>query len=65
MQTRKEIIEITVKDLVKDLMYYDRKEDEDLPWGSIEDALEAGEVSIEEMVGWFEARLRQSVANSK
>lgn len=37
----KEHLQATVSDLVADLMYYDRKEDEDLPRGEIERMIEA------------------------
>ncbi len=51
--TRRETILDTVDDLVSDFLYYDRKEDEDLPRGEIEAAIEAGEVTIDDLVARF------------
>ena len=57
--TRRETILNTVDDLVSDLMYYDRKEDEDLPRGAIEEALDAGEITLDEIVQQFRKALEQ------
>jgi len=57
MKTRREWIENTVKDLVADLLYYDRKEDEDLPRGAIEEAVSAGEITKAEIVELFSQQL--------
>lgn len=56
--SRKETILNTVDDAVSDLLYYDRKEDEELPRGAIEEALKAGEITVEEIVSKFENTLR-------
>lgn len=61
MSENKESILITVDDLVKNFLYYDRKEDEDLPLGVIETEVEAGDLSIEEIAGRFERGLRESL----
>lgn len=42
-----------IDDRVSDLLYYDRKEDEDLPVGAIEAAIAAGEITVEDMVSKF------------
>jgi hypothetical protein len=47
----------TVDDLVGSFLYYDRKEDEDLPRGSIETAIANKEVSIDEIAAFFKAKL--------
>lgn len=39
----------TVSDMIACLLYYDRKEDEDLPVGAIEAAIKAGEISSEQI----------------
>lgn len=57
MTTTKEQILGAVRDLVSDFMYYDRKEDEDLPLYAIEDALDAGIVTIDEIVAEFRGQL--------
>lgn len=62
MKTRRQHIEDTVSDLAGSLLYYDRKEDEDLPRGAIEEAINAGEISVEEILGILEKDLRQACA---
>lgn len=57
MQTRKELIELTVMDLVSSFLYYDRKEDEDLPEGEIQKALDNNEITFEEIVITFKKEL--------
>lgn len=52
MNTKERILG-TVDDLVSDFLYYDRKEDEDLPNGAIDTAIEKGEVTIDEIVDKF------------
>jgi hypothetical protein len=59
--TRKKLIIGTCKDMVSNFLYYDRKEDEELPRGAIEEAIEAGEITIEEIVKAFEAELRDNL----
>ena len=49
----KESILATVDDLVINFMYYDRKEDEDLPVGAIEGAIVTGGVTVDEIVAKF------------
>lgn len=51
--SRREIIQRTISDLALDFVSYDRKSDEELPRGSIEEAIVAGEVSVDEMVDMF------------
>ncbi len=55
----KENVENTVKDLVTDFLCYDRKEDESLGRGEIEDAIYYKELSIEEIVNWFSIELQK------
>ncbi len=57
MQTRKELIELTVMDLVSRFLYYDRKEDEDLPEGEIQKALHNNEITFQEIVTTFKEEL--------
>lgn len=54
---RKQVIKDTLSDLVSCFLYYDRKEDSDLFVGEIDDAVEAGEITIEEMVDQFRQEL--------
>jgi hypothetical protein len=55
--SRRETIEATVKDLVAELLYYGRKEDEDLPRGAIQEAIGAGEITTAEIVDIFAKEL--------
>jgi hypothetical protein len=57
--TRGELILATVEDAATSLMFYDRKEDEDLPVGAIEEAVAAGEITVAEMVDCFRSCLEQ------
>ena len=50
----------TIDDLVGDLLYYDRKGDEELPQNSIEEALQKGEITIDDMVGKFREVLEEN-----
>lgn len=54
-------IELVVRDLVSDFLYYDRKEDEDLPEGAIQDAIEDGEILEREIVEFFENELKKGL----
>ena len=55
------IIEKTIEDLVSDFLYYDRKEDEELPRGCIEKAIQAGELSATEIIQLFQAALMRGL----
>ena len=54
---RHRLIMATIRDLVADFVYYDRKEDQDLPRESIESAIQSGEVTVDEMVAEFRKAL--------
>lgn len=58
---RRSDIITAVENLVADFVYYDRKEDEDLPRGSIQGAIDAGEISVDEIVARFAASLREGL----
>jgi len=55
------IIEATIKDLVADFLYYDRKEDESLPMGEIEKEIENGNLSVSDIVNVFECELKKNL----
>ena len=59
---RAKMIEDTVADLVASFLYYDRKEDEDLPRGEIEEALLANEITIDEIIEMFGNELRAKLS---
>jgi len=56
-----EMIENYLKDLVSGFLYYDRKEDEDLPVGRIEEMVKSGEINLTEMVYVFERELKEAL----
>jgi hypothetical protein len=58
-KSRRQIIEDVVSDLVGELMYYGRKEDEDLPVNAINEAVESGEISVDEIVDVFRKNLQE------
>ena len=60
---KKEIILNNVKELVSSFLYYDRKEDEDLQLGEIENLIELKEISINDIVNIFEKELRKNIEN--
>ncbi len=53
----KTLILACVSDSVIDLLYYDRKEDEDLPRGVIEEAIKNGTITTDEIVETFKKDL--------
>lgn len=62
VKTRRQHIIDTVDDLVAKFVYYDRKEDSNLPRGAIDEAIVAGEISVEEIVAEFRTKLSQAHA---
>ena len=60
-RSRKEEILATMDDMVTKFLYYDRKEDSDLPVGSIEDAVIKGEITFDEMVSYFKTTLYEDI----
>lgn len=60
--TRRDTILGYMEDMVSNLLYYDRKEDEDLPRGAIEEAIKAGEVTSDEMIKTFGDTLKKGLA---
>ena len=61
MARMKKLLADTISDAVKNLLYYDRKEDEKLPIGAIEEMIESGEVSIDSIVDVFRAELTKGL----
>ncbi len=60
-ESRREVILATVDDLVSEFLYYGRKEDQTLPRGAIEEAVAAGEISVDEIAAAFSAGLRETL----
>jgi hypothetical protein len=63
-ESLKQLILGTVEDTVADFLYYDRKEDEDLPRGAIEEAVAQGQITIDEIVNQFRQNLEEALASS-
>jgi len=63
MVSRRQTILAAVDDLVGELLYYGRKEDQDLPRGEIEAAIRAGELTVEDIVEAFATPLRRSLGS--
>lgn len=57
---KEEIIK-TVKDLVTDFLYYDRKDDEDLGVNAIQTAIKDGFISSDEIVKQFSISLKEGL----
>jgi hypothetical protein len=62
MVNRRQTILNTVEDLVTDFLYYDRKDDDDLPREAIEEAISAGEITEAEIVAHFAEHLQAGLA---
>ncbi len=56
---RRERILAAANDLARDFLYYDRKEDEELVRGEIQEAVEKGEVTKDEIVEEFKNQLNE------
>ena len=64
MSMKKKILALLF-DACSDVMYYDRKECEDVPQGAIEDAIISGEITIEEMTESFTQQIGPAVTHRK
>lgn len=58
---RRDLILVNVSDLIANFLYYDRKGDEELVLGDIEKAIEAGEVSVDEIIARFTEELKKHI----
>lgn len=65
MNTRKQHILDCVNDLAGAFLYYDRKEDEDLPMGEIEATIQAGEITIDEIIAEFRGVIEVTVGRRR
>jgi len=53
----KQIIFDTISDLCSSFLYYDRKADENLSMDQLNNAVESGEITVDEMVAEFRKHL--------
>lgn len=60
----KENILNTIDDLCSDFLYYDRKEDEELSFYDIQEAVKSGEITIDEMVERFKNNIENTLNNN-
>ncbi len=63
MKSKKVMLFATIVDLVAGLLYYDRKEDEDLSVSDVEALFKSGEVTIDEVTDWFQLQLTKGLGN--
>lgn len=49
-----------IEDLCSNFLYYDRKEDEDLSMEQLNEAVQKGEITIDEMVEVFKTNLENT-----
>lgn len=61
MENKKKIILANVEDLVSDLLYYDRKESENLKVGEIQEQIDAGNITVEEIIDCFKTHLTNGI----
>ncbi len=58
----KQLILITVEDVVSNFLYYDRKEDEELGRGAIEKAVKRNVITVDEIVEQFKKSLIEGLS---
>ncbi len=58
---KKQLILALVSDLVSSLVYYDRKEDEDLEVGEIEKAIESGDITVADIAAHFSTAIHKTL----
>lgn len=58
----KKEVENTIKNLFSDFFYYDREEDEDLPVNKIEELVQTGVITKQEIKDMFLAHIDQNIA---
>lgn len=58
----KEYVDDVISDLISDLLYYDRKEDDTLPRGHIENMIKDGELTVDELIEMFATHLKKGLA---
>lgn len=55
------LISCRIKDLISDFLYYDRKGDEELPVGAIEQSINDGNITIDSIVELFRFELEKNL----
>lgn len=62
---RIKLLKATISDVVADFIYYDRKEDEDLPRDAIEEMIERGDVTVEWIIEEFKTCLLKALGGEE
>lgn len=57
----KQVIINTIDDCVSNFLYYDRKEDEELSPGAIEEAIKSGDITYAEIIDRFKQKLYEGL----
>ena len=60
-QPTKQLVFATISDTVGRFLYYDRKEDDELPNGAIEEMLSNGQITFDEIVEAFRKELARGL----
>lgn len=55
----------TLEDLVTNFLYYDRKEDEEVPLNFIESSIDNNLITIEEIINHFEYLLKKGIGKRR
>lgn len=63
MENKKELILGTIKDIVSQFLYYDRKEDTELSIEDLKQAIKNNDISIDEIVDTFKKELNKNNYN--
>ena len=61
MKTPKQKVLDIISDAVSNLLYYNRKEDSEMPVGKINKLVKKGDITIDEMVAEFRKNLENSL----
>lgn len=62
-ERRREIL-ATINDMVMDFLYYGRTQDDEISTDDLFEAITSGDISVEELAGYFGAKLREEVFGS-
>ncbi len=62
---RRDNILLAISDLVSDLLYYDRKEDENLGEREIDREIDEGRISLDEMANFFKMKVEEKLKMNK
>ena len=61
MGDKKKIIKTRVDNVMSAFFYYDRKEDDELPAGKLQEMVKSGDITVDEIVRMFETKIRNNL----